>query len=88
MAKAIVADQAIIKDVETMDVEYTDTSSEDVTETKSEEQIQRERLIDLIKTAADEKEVNKHVKVMPKDKEVLAAALERKTELEKAASNA
>ena len=88
MAKAIVADQAIIKDVETMDVEYTDTSSEDVTETKSEEQIQRERLIDLIKTSADDKEVDKHVKVMPKDKEVLAAALERKTELEKAASNA
>lgn len=88
MAKAIVADQAIIKDVDTMDVEYTDTQSEDVTETKSEEQIQKERLIDLIKTSADDKEVDKHVKVMPKDKEVLAAALDRKTELEKAATNA
>ena len=71
-----------------MEVEYTDNISEDVTETKSEEQIQKVRLIDLIKTSADDKEVDKHVKVMPKDKEVLAAALERKTELEKAASNA
>lgn len=88
MAKAIVADQAIIKDVDTMDVEYTDTQSEDVTETKSEEQIQKETVIELIKTSTTEKEVDKHVKVMPKDKEVLAAALDRKTELEKAASNA
>lgn len=88
MAKAIVADQAVIKDVDTMEVEYTDTTSEDVTEEKSEEQIQKDRLIDLIKTAADDKEVDKHVKVMPKDKDVLAAALDRKTELDKQKSNA
>lgn len=57
-------------------------------ETKSEEQIQTERLIGLIKTAKDEKEVDKHVKVMPTNKEVLAAALDRKTELENPATNA
>lgn len=88
MAKAIVADQAVIKDVDTMEVEYTDTTSEDVTEEKSEEQIQKDRLIDLIKTATDDKEVDKHVKIMPKDKDVLAAALDRKTELDKQKTNA
>lgn len=88
MQKAIIADQAVIKDVETMEVEYTDTTSEDVTEAKSEEQIQQERLIELIKTSATEKEVDKHVKVMPTNKEVLAAALDRKTQLENPSANA
>lgn len=88
MQKAIIADQAVIKDVETMEVEYTDTTSEDVTESKTAEQIETERLIGLIKTAKDDKEVDKHVKVMPTNKEVLSAALDRKTELENAAKNA
>lgn len=88
MQKAIIADQAVIKDAETMDVEYADATSTDVTEEKSEDQIQIERLIGLIKTSKDEKEVDKHVKVMPSNKDVLAAALDRKTELEKPATNA
>lgn len=90
MQKAIIADQAIIKDAETLDVEYADTTSEVIEEPepKSDEQIKVERLIGLIKAAKDEKEIDKHVKVMPTNKEVLSAALDRKNELENSGANA
>jgi len=85
MQKAIVADQAIINDSETLDVTYTDSTDEKVEE-KSEltpEQIKKQTIIELIKTAATEAEVNKQMKHLPNDKDVQMAALERKTELEK-----
>lgn len=85
MQKAIVADQAVINDTETLDVTYTD-STEVAEETKPElsaEELKKQTIIELIKTAKDEKEVDKHVKGLPTDKDVLAAALDRKTELEK-----
>jgi recombination protein RecT len=85
MQKAIVADQAVINDSETLDVTYTDST--DVTEEEkpelTPEQIKKQTIIELIKTAKDEKEVDKQVKHLPNDKDVLAAALDRKTELEK-----
>jgi hypothetical protein len=85
MQKAIVADQAIINDSETLDVTYTDSTDEKVEE-KAEltpEQIKKQTIIELIKTAATEAEVNKQMKHLPNDKDVQMAALERKTELEK-----
>lgn len=47
------------------------------------EQIKKQTIIELIKTAATEAEVNKQMKHLPNDKDVQMAALERKTELEK-----
>jgi recombination protein RecT len=85
MQKAIVADQAVINDSETLDVTYTDST--DVTEEEkpelTPEQIKKQTIIELIKTAATEAEVNKQMKHLPNDKDVQMAALERKTELEK-----
>lgn len=81
MQKAIIADQAVINDAETLDVTYTDS-------TTVEEEVEVDpnpaltRLIGMIKKAKTEKEVDALVKEMPKEKEVLTAALDRKTELE------
>jgi len=84
MQKAIVADQAVINDSETLDVTYTDST--DVTEEEkpelTPEQLKKQTIIELIKTAESEKEVDKQVKHLPNDKDVLAAALDRKNELE------
>jgi len=89
MQKAIVADQAVINDSETLDVTYTDST--DVTEEEkpelTPEQLKKQTIIELIKTAESEKEVDKQVKHLPNDKDVLAAALDRKTELEKDVKN-
>jgi recombination protein RecT len=89
MQKAIVADQAVINDSETLDVTYTD-STEVIEEVKPEltaDQLKKQTIIELIKTAESEKEVDKHVKQLSTDKDVLAAALDRKTELEKDVKN-
>jgi hypothetical protein len=50
-------------------------------------ELKKQTIIELIKTAESEKEVDKHVKQLPTDKDVLAAALDRKTELEKDVKN-
>lgn len=46
-------------------------------------ELKKQTIIELIKTASTEAEVNKQMKHLPNDKDVQMAALERKTELEK-----
>lgn len=66
MQKAVITDQSIINDVETMDVTYTDNPQTLLQqEAKSKEEIEEERLIGLINSATTIKELQNAVKGAP-----------------------
>lgn len=63
MQKAVITDQSIINDVETMDVTYTDNPQTLLQqETKTKEEIEEDRLIGLINSATTIKELQNAVK--------------------------
>lgn len=66
MQKAVITDQSIINDAETMDVTYIDNPQEILQqEAKSKEEIAEERLIGLINSATTIKELQNAVKGAP-----------------------
>lgn len=66
MQKAVITDQSVINDVETMDITYIDNPQEILQqEIKSKEEIAEERLIGLINSATTIKELQNAVKGAP-----------------------
>ena len=61
MQKAVISDQSIIKDAETLDVEYVDNQPQQI-EAKSKEQIEEDRVIALIESATTLKDLTQSVK--------------------------
>lgn len=61
MQKAVISDQSVIKDAETLDVEYVDNQPQQI-EAKSKEQIEEDRVIALIESATTLKDLTQSVK--------------------------
>jgi len=88
MQKAVIADQAVIKDVETMDVTYSDATTEtkvevEATVTITSEETELDRFLQLINSCDTIDKLNKHRKSLSKFPKAQQAFMDKETSLEK-----
>jgi len=81
MQKAVVADQSVINDAETMDVEYADANQKEIPQEATREETESDRFLKVIQACDTLAKLNKNRKELSNHPEHTQAFLDKETEL-------